>query len=114
VSRELPAGAVARAAGSWPGGTWESALTCPGFAAVRGVGFEPPGGCPARLSRGAAPLSGLECTAAGTAVRAPGAAHGRRELFTGDVCGQDVATLVTAGAGAGRPCARHLDRVPAR
>jgi uncharacterized protein YbjQ (UPF0145 family) len=43
VSEELPAGAVARAAGTWPGGTWGSALTCQEFAAVRGVGFEPVG-----------------------------------------------------------------------
>src|SRR5439155_6392398 len=137
------------AAGTWPGGTWESALTCQEFAAVRGVGFEPVGqvfgaaayaagyargySCPGawgssgdrrpagpatqvsgrgdagsfgplveavyqarqaaidrmtaecaalgghgvvgvRLSRGSLPLRGLDFTAAGTAVRAPGAA----------------------------------------
>lgn len=43
MSEELPAGAVAWAAGTWPGGTWESALTCQEFTAVRGVGFEPVG-----------------------------------------------------------------------
>ena len=50
-----------------------------------------------RLSRGALPLSGLDFTAAGTAVRAPGAAHGQRALFTCDVSGQDFARLITAG-----------------
>jgi hypothetical protein len=172
VSRELPAGAVARAAGTRPGGTWESALTCQEFTAVRGVGFEPVGqvfgaavyaagyasgySCPGawgssgdrrpagpatqvsrrrdagsfgplveamyqarqtaidrmtaecaalgghgvvgvRLSRGALPLGGLDFTAAGTAVRAPGAAPGQRALFTCDVSGQDFAKLITAG-----------------
>jgi uncharacterized protein YbjQ (UPF0145 family) len=43
VSEELPASAAARAAGTWPGGTWGSALTCQEFTAVRGVGFEPVG-----------------------------------------------------------------------
>jgi uncharacterized protein YbjQ (UPF0145 family) len=172
VREELPAGAVARAAGTWPGGTWESALTCQGFAAVRSVGFEPVGqvfgaavyaagdvsgyDCPGawgssgdrrpagpasqvsgrrdagsfgplveamyrarqtaidrmtaecaalggygvvgvRLSRGALPLGGLDFTATGTAVRAPGAAHGPGALFTCDVCGQDFAKLIAAG-----------------
>jgi uncharacterized protein YbjQ (UPF0145 family) len=172
VSRELPAGAVARAAGTWPGGTGESGLTCQEFIAVRGVGFEPVGqvfgaavfaagyvsgsSCPGawgssadrrpagpatqvsgrhdagsfgplveamyqarqtaidrmtaecaalggqgvvgvRLSRGVLPLSGLDFAAAGTAVRAPGAAHGQRALFTCDVSGQDFAKLITAG-----------------
>jgi uncharacterized protein YbjQ (UPF0145 family) len=50
-----------------------------------------------RLSRGALPLSGLDFTAVGTAVRAPGAAHGQRALFTCDVSGQDFAKLITAG-----------------
>jgi uncharacterized protein YbjQ (UPF0145 family) len=170
VSEELPAGAVARAAGTWPGGTWDSALTCQEFTAVRGVGFEPVGqafgaavyaagyasgyGCPGawgssgdrtpagpasqvpgrrdagpfgplveamyqarqtaidrmtaecaalgghgvvgvRLSRGALPLSGLDFTAAGTAVRAPGVAQ--RAVFTCDVSGQDFAKLISAG-----------------
>ncbi len=172
MSEELPAGAVGRAAGAWPGGRWESALTCQGFTAVRGVGFEPVGqvfgaavwaagytsgySCPAawgssadrrpagpaiqlsgrhdagsfgplveamyrarqtaidrmtaqcaalgghgvvgvRLSRGSLPLSGLDFTATGTAVRATGAAHGQRALFTCDVSGQDFAKLITAG-----------------
>jgi uncharacterized protein YbjQ (UPF0145 family) len=172
VSEELPAGAVARAAGTWPGGMWESALTCREFTAVRGVGFEPVGqvfgaavfaagyasgySCPGawgssadrrpagpatqvsgrrdagsfgplveamyqarqtaidrmaaecaalgghgvvgvRLSRGALPLSGLDFAATGTAVRAPGAAHGQRALFTCDISGQDFAKLFTAG-----------------
>ncbi len=172
MSEELPAGAVARAVGAWPGGRWESALTCQEFAAVRGVGFEPVGqvfgaavyaaghvsgySCPAawgssgdrrpagpatqvsgrrdagsfgplveamyqarqtaidrmtaecatrgghgvvgvRLSRGSLPLSGLDFTATGTAVRAPGAAYGHRALFTCDVSGQDFAKLIAAG-----------------
>jgi uncharacterized protein YbjQ (UPF0145 family) len=50
-----------------------------------------------RLSRGALPLSGLDFTAAGTAVRAPGAADGQRALFTCDVSGQDFAKLIAAG-----------------
>ena len=50
-----------------------------------------------RLSRGALPLSGLDFAAAGTAVRAPGAAHGQRALFTCDISGQDFAKLITAG-----------------
>jgi len=50
-----------------------------------------------RLSRGVLPLSGLDFAAAGTAVRAPGAAHGQRALFTCDVSGQDFAKLITAG-----------------
>src|SRR4029077_9673776 len=56
-----------------------------------------------RLSRGALPLSGLDFAAAGTAVRAPGAAHGQRALFTCDVSGQDFARLITAGGGAAGP-----------
>jgi uncharacterized protein YbjQ (UPF0145 family) len=172
VSEELPAGAVARAAGTWPGGTWDSALTCQEFTAVRGVGFEPVGqafgaavyaagyasgySCPGawgssghrtpagptsqvpgrrdagpfgplveamyqarqtaidrmtaecaalgghgvvgvRLSRGSLPLSGLDFTAAGTAVRAPGVARGKGAVFTCDVSGQDFAKLISAG-----------------
>ena len=50
-----------------------------------------------RLSRGSLPLGGLDFTALGTAVRAPGAAHGRRALFTCDVSGQDFAKLIAAG-----------------
>jgi uncharacterized protein YbjQ (UPF0145 family) len=171
VSEERPASAVARAAGTWPGGTWGSALTRQELAAVRGVGFEPVGqvfgaavyaagaagyNCPGawgssgdrspvgpatqvsgrhdagsfgplveamyqarrtaidrmtadcaalgghgvvgvRLSRGSLPLGGLDFTAIGTAVRAPGAAHGQRTLFTCDVSGQDFAKLIAAG-----------------
>jgi uncharacterized protein YbjQ (UPF0145 family) len=50
-----------------------------------------------RLSRGPFPLGGLEFTAIGTAVRAPGAAYGRLEPFTCDLSGQDFAKLITAG-----------------
>jgi uncharacterized protein YbjQ (UPF0145 family) len=50
-----------------------------------------------RLSRGTFPLGGLEFTAVGTAVRAPGAVCGRREPFTSDLSGQDFAKLITAG-----------------
>ena len=50
-----------------------------------------------RLSRGSLPLSGLDVTAVGTAVRAPGAAHGQQAVFTGDVCGQDFAKLIRTG-----------------
>lgn len=50
-----------------------------------------------RLSRGSFTLGGLEFTAIGTAVRAPGAACGRQEPFTSDLSGQDFAKLITAG-----------------
>jgi uncharacterized protein YbjQ (UPF0145 family) len=50
-----------------------------------------------RLSRGSFPFGGLEFTAIGTAVRAPGAACGRREPFTSDLSGQDFAKLITTG-----------------
>jgi uncharacterized protein YbjQ (UPF0145 family) len=50
-----------------------------------------------RLSRGSFPLGGLEFTALGTAVRAPGAAVGPPEPFTSDLCGQDFAKLIMAG-----------------
>ena len=50
-----------------------------------------------RLSRGPFTLGGLEFTAIGTAVRAPGAPAGPRMPFTSDVSGQDFAKLVTAG-----------------
>ena len=78
MSEELPAGAVARAAGTWPGGMWESALTCREFTAVRGVGFEPVG------------------QVFGAAVFAAGYASGYA-LFTCDISGQDFARLITAG-----------------
>jgi uncharacterized protein YbjQ (UPF0145 family) len=50
-----------------------------------------------RLSRGSFTLGGLEFTAIGTAVRAPGAADWRREPFTSDLSGQDFAKLIMAG-----------------
>jgi uncharacterized protein YbjQ (UPF0145 family) len=50
-----------------------------------------------RLSRGSFPLGGLEFKAIGTAVRAPGAAHGPSAPFTSDVSGQDFAKLITMG-----------------
>jgi uncharacterized protein YbjQ (UPF0145 family) len=50
-----------------------------------------------RLSRGSLPLGVLDFTAVGTAVRAPGAAHGQRAVFTCDVCGQDFAKLIRTG-----------------
>jgi uncharacterized protein YbjQ (UPF0145 family) len=49
-----------------------------------------------RVSRGSFPLGGLEFTAIGTAVRAPGAARGR-EPFTSDLSGHDFAKLIVAG-----------------
>ena len=50
-----------------------------------------------RLSRGSFPLGGPQCTVLGTAVRAPGAAHGQPVPFTCAVSGQDFAKLITAG-----------------
>jgi uncharacterized protein YbjQ (UPF0145 family) len=50
-----------------------------------------------RVSRGSFLLGGVEFTAIGTAVRAPGAELGRREPFTSDVSGQDFAKLIMAG-----------------
>jgi uncharacterized protein YbjQ (UPF0145 family) len=50
-----------------------------------------------RLSRGAFPLGGLEFTAIGTAVRAPGSMLGQRAPFTSDVSGQDFAKLIMTG-----------------
>jgi uncharacterized protein YbjQ (UPF0145 family) len=50
-----------------------------------------------RLSRGSFRLGGVEFTAIGTAVRAPGAAHRQRPPFTSDVSGQDFAKLITNG-----------------
>jgi len=50
-----------------------------------------------RLSRGRFVLGGLEFSALGTAVRAPGAAHGPRAPFTSDLSGQDFAKLIMAG-----------------
>jgi uncharacterized protein YbjQ (UPF0145 family) len=73
-----------------------------------------------RLSRGQFALGGLEFTAVGTAVRAPGAAAVPRAPFTSDVSGQDFARLITAGwvpAGLALGIAigsRHDDRATAR
>jgi uncharacterized protein YbjQ (UPF0145 family) len=50
-----------------------------------------------RLSRGSFALGGLEFKAIGTAVRAPGAAPGRRAPFTSGLSGQDFAKLIMAG-----------------
>ena len=50
-----------------------------------------------RLSRGQFALGGLQFTAAGTAVRAQGAAASPRVPFTSDVSGQDFARLIMAG-----------------
>ena len=50
-----------------------------------------------RLSRGSFFLGGLEFTAVGTAVRAPGAQYAQREPFTCDLSGQDFAKLIMAG-----------------
>ena len=50
-----------------------------------------------RLSRGEFPLGGLEFTAIGTAIRAPGAANGPSVPFTSDVSGQDFAKLIMTG-----------------
>ncbi len=49
------------------------------------------------VARGAFPLGGTQFVVIGTAVRAPGAAHGRSAPFTSDVSGQDFAKLITAG-----------------
>ena len=73
-----------------------------------------------RLSRGSFPLGGLEFTAIGTAIRAPGVAYGLREPFTSDLCGQDFAKLILAGwVAAGLALGisigyRHDDRTTAR
>ena len=64
MSEDLPAGAVAGAAGTWPGGTWESALTCQGFTAVRGVGFEPVGQVFGAAVHAAGYASGYSCPGA--------------------------------------------------
>jgi uncharacterized protein YbjQ (UPF0145 family) len=50
-----------------------------------------------RLSRGQFALGGLQFTAAGTAVRAPGAAALPRVPFASCVSGQDFARLIMAG-----------------
>jgi len=50
-----------------------------------------------RVSRGAFSLGGQQFTVIGTAVRAPGAAHGQSAPFTSDVSGQDFAKLIMTG-----------------
>src|SRR5260370_4476164 len=50
-----------------------------------------------RLTRGSFPLGGLEFTAIGTAVCAPGAAPGPPVPFTSDVSGQDFGKLIMTG-----------------
>jgi uncharacterized protein YbjQ (UPF0145 family) len=50
-----------------------------------------------RLTRGSFLLGGLEFTAIGTAVCAPGAAHGQRAPFSSDVSGQDFTKLIMNG-----------------
>jgi uncharacterized protein YbjQ (UPF0145 family) len=73
-----------------------------------------------RLRWGSFRLGGLEFTAIGTAVRAPGAAPGRGAPFTSDLSGQDFARLVRAGwvpAGLALGISigsRHDDRATAR
>ena len=73
-----------------------------------------------RLSRGSFPLGGPQFTALGTAVRAPGAAHGQPVPFTCAVSGQDFAKLIMKGwIPAGLVLgisigARHDDRKTAR
>jgi uncharacterized protein YbjQ (UPF0145 family) len=73
-----------------------------------------------RLSRGPFGFGELEFTAAGSAVRAAGAAAGLRVPFTSGVSGQDFARLVMAGwmpAGLALGIAigsRHDDRATAR
>jgi uncharacterized protein YbjQ (UPF0145 family) len=73
-----------------------------------------------RLSRGSFPLGGLEFTAIGTAVRAPGHARGPRPPFTSGVSGQEFAKLIMAGwvpAGFALGLSigsRHDDRATAR
>jgi len=73
-----------------------------------------------RLSRGSFLLGGVEFTAIGTAVRAPGVAFGRGMPFSSDVSGQAFVKLITAGwvpAGLALGVSiglRHDDRVTAR
>ena len=73
-----------------------------------------------RLSQGSFPLGGLEFTAIGTAVCAPGAVPGPRSAFTSDVSGQEFAKLIMTGwvpAGLALGISigsRHDDRATAR
>jgi len=50
-----------------------------------------------RLRRGSFRLGGLEFTAIGTAIRAPGAAPGQRAPFASGMSGQDFAKLIMTG-----------------
>jgi uncharacterized protein YbjQ (UPF0145 family) len=50
-----------------------------------------------RVSRGSFVLAGLEFSAIGTAVRAPGATPGPRAPFTSGLSGQDFAKLIMTG-----------------
>jgi hypothetical protein len=71
-----------------------------------------------RLSQGLFSFGGLEFTAIGTAVRAPGAAYAQ-EPFTCDLSGQDFAKLIMAGWAPAGPAlgisigSRHDDRATA-
>src|SRR5690242_19053771 len=73
-----------------------------------------------RLRRGSFRLGGLEFTAIGTAVRAPGVAHGDGAPFTSGLSGQDFARLIRTGwvpAGLALGISigsRHDDRATAR
>jgi uncharacterized protein YbjQ (UPF0145 family) len=73
-----------------------------------------------RVSRGSFPLGGPQFVAIGTAVRAPGAAHGPAVPFISGLSGQDFAKLIMAGwVPAGLVAAisigsRHDDRNTAR
>jgi len=73
-----------------------------------------------RLRRGPFRLGGLEFTAIGTAVRAPGVAHGNGAPFTSGLSGQDFARLIRTGwvpAGLALGISigsRHDDRATAR
>ena len=67
-----------------------------------------------RLSRGSFPLGGLEFTAIGTAVRAPGAARGPAGAFYLRCVRAGFRQADHGGLGTRRARARHLDRVAAR
>ena len=99
---------------------YQARLTAIGRIAAECAGLGAHGVVGVRLSRGLFPLGGLEFTAIGTAVRAPGAAYGQRVPFTCGVSGQDFARLVMAGwvpAGLALGISigsRHDDRTTAR
>jgi uncharacterized protein YbjQ (UPF0145 family) len=50
-----------------------------------------------RLSQRVLPIGGLQFTAIGTALRAPGVAAGQQAPFTSDLSGQDFAKLIMTG-----------------